>query len=114
MRGMTLAPLRMALRTGIAVLTALAVVAAIRLGKSPFGTLHRRGAQALERVGMSGEAGGKRRNVDSLTRGALDVAQIAALIGTAECDSDAGRSSTGGAADAVDILLGHVGQVEVH
>src|SRR4051794_16938265 len=113
MRGMTVAALRMALRTGVAVLAALTVVAAIGLGKGPFGTLHRRRAQALEGVGMSGEPGGKRHNLDPLARRALDVAQIAALVGAAECDRDAGRSGARGAADAVDILLGDVGQVEI-
>src|SRR5207248_2984181 len=114
MRGMTIAALRMALRTRVAVLAALTVVAAIGLGKSPFGTLHRSGAQALERVRVRGEPGGKRHNLDPLARGALDVAQITALVGAAERDRDAGGPSARGAADAVDILLGHVGQIEVH
>ena len=103
----------MALRTCVTVLAALAVVAAIGLGKSPFGTLHRRRAQALERVCVGGEAGRERRDVDPLTRRALDVAQIAALIGAAKSDGDAGRSGARRAADAVDILLGHFGQVVV-
>src|SRR5881275_3111290 len=67
MRGMTIAALRMALRTGVAVLAALTVVAAVGLGHRPLVALHRRGAQALERVGMSSEAGRERRNVDPLT-----------------------------------------------
>src|SRR5438270_7262482 len=62
MRGVTIAALRMALRTGVAVLAALAVVTAVGLGKSPFGTLHRSRAQALERVRVRGEPGGKRHN----------------------------------------------------
>src|SRR3954469_1463321 len=111
MRGMTIDALWMALRTCVAVLTALTVVAAVGLGKSPFGTLHRRRAQALERVGMSGEAGRERYNVDPLTRGALDVAQIAALVGATERNRNAGRSGARGPADAMDILLRHVGQV---
>src|SRR5258708_2299656 len=88
MRGMALDPLRVALRTRIAVLAPLAVVAAVGLGKSPFGTLHRRRAQALERVGVSGETGRERRYVNPLARRALDIAQIAALFGAAECDGD--------------------------
>ena len=43
----------------------------------------------------------------------LDVAQIAALVAAAEGDRDAVGAGARGAADAVDILLGHVGQVEV-
>ena len=50
---------------------------------------------------------------DLLARGALDVAQIAALVGRAEGDGDAVGAGARGAADAVDILLGNVGQVEV-
>src|SRR5260221_7769932 len=114
MRRMTIAALRMPLRTGVAVLAALTVVAAVGLGHWPLGTLHRRGAQALERVRMSSEAGRERNDLDPLTRCALDVAQIAALVGAAESDGDTGGSGARGAADAVDILLGHVGQVEVH
>ena len=48
-----------------------------------------------------------------LARGALDVAQVAALVRAAEGDRDAVGAGARGAADAVDILLGNVGQVEV-
>src|SRR5437763_3484959 len=64
MRGMTIAALRMALRTGVAVLAALTVLAAVGLGKSPFGTLYGRRPQALECIRMSDEALRKRDDLD--------------------------------------------------
>ena len=51
MRGMTVTTLRMPLRTGVAVLAALAVMATVGLGHRALGTLHDRRLEALERVG---------------------------------------------------------------
>src|SRR5579884_399046 len=109
--------LRMALRTIVAILAALALMPAIGLGMRPLLPLRlglRGGLQPLERFGRRGEIGRQRRDRNALPRRALDVAQVAALLGAAEGDCDPGCSGARGAADAMDILLGNVGQVEVH
>src|SRR5438270_8869675 len=117
MGGMAVRALRMTLLADITIAALIAVVAPIALGVRALAPLRlslRRRLQPLERVGMSSEAGRERRDVDPLARRALDVAQIAALVRAAEGDRDAGGSGARGAADAVDVLLGHVGKVEVH
>src|SRR5437868_11042704 len=107
MGGMAIRALRMTLLAVITIPALIAVVAPIALGVRALAPLRlslRGRLQPLERVSMSSEAGRERRNVDPLARRALDVPQIAALVGAAERDRDAGRSSARGAADAVDIL----------
>src|ERR1044071_3689145 len=53
----------------------------------------------------------RQRNADQ----PLDVAQIAHLLGAGDQrDGDAVSAGTRGATDAVDIGLGHVGQVVIH
>src|SRR5437764_10969339 len=117
MGGMAIRALRMTLLAVITIPALIAVVAPIALGVRALAPLRlslRRRLQPLERVGMSSEPGRERRNVDPLARRALDVAQIAALVRAAERDRDAGCAGACGTADAMDILLGHVGQIEVH
>ncbi len=69
--------------------------------------------EALDRFGGGGKAG--RQIFDhKLDPGqALDVAQIATLGVGAEGNRDPGRSGARGAADAVDILFGNFGQIEI-
>ena len=45
--------------------------------------------------------------------GPLDIAQVDALVGAAKGDRGSVRAGARGAADAVDILLGNIGQVEI-
>jgi len=65
--------------------------------------------QSLESLGSSNEALGKRGLGQLLASQSLDVAQVDALVGGAECDRGAIRAGARGAADTVDILLGNVG-----
>src|SRR6185369_5630188 len=101
----------------VAVPTLLAIVTAVGLSRGATMGAVRLGfgsrLEPLERLGLSHEVGGQRRNRNPLARRALDVAQIAALVGAAESDGDAVGAGPSGAADAVDILLGNVRQVEV-
>src|SRR5437868_9903933 len=116
MGGMPVRALRMTLLAVVAIAALIAVVAPVPLGIGALAPLRlglRSRLEALERLGGGGEAGGQRRNGDALARSPLDVAQIAALIRAAESDGDAVGAGARGAPDAVDILLGHVGQVEV-
>src|SRR6185312_2193745 len=116
MRRMALAALRVALRALVAVLAVLTFAAPVRLGRTAVRGLGFRGSrrlQALERFSRLGEACRQRRNVDLLPRRALDVAKVAALLVTAEGDGDAACARPRRAADAVDILLRDVGQVEI-
>src|SRR6185503_18171296 len=99
-RAMPVRPLRVALLTVVA-------VAALRGGG--FGGW----PQSLESLGVRHEVGGKWRDVNPLARDALDVAEVAALIRSAEGDGDAVCSGARGAADAVDILLRHFRKIEV-
>src|SRR5437870_2236907 len=57
----------------------------------------------------------RRKGIDGelLACQALDVAQVAALLVRAEGDRDARRAGARSAPDAVDILLGNVGQIEI-
>src|SRR3954470_12103787 len=118
-RGVPVGAVRVALLALVASLAALTVVAAVRLGRRTLETLRalrlrlRRRFQTAELFRRRDEIGGQRSNVDLLARGAFDVAQIAALLGAAEGDRDAVRPCARGTADAVDILLGDIGQVEV-
>src|SRR5947209_17456135 len=108
----------MPLLAGVAVLAALPVVAAVGLDELTLAALRvrasRRRLEALERLGRSHEIRRKRSNDDALTRGALDVAQVAALLRAAERQRNAVGAGASSAADAVDILLRNVRQVEVH
>src|SRR5690348_14744809 len=88
MRRMPFAALRMALLTIVALVAPLSVGAAMRLRCRPLGPLDWSRLQALERFGCGGEALRKRSQGDPLPRRALDVAQIAALVGAAEGDGD--------------------------
>src|SRR5205085_1391186 len=113
MRGMAFATLRMALLAVVAVAALIAVVAPVALGIVALAALRlslRSWLQALERLGIGHEVRRERRDRDLLARRALDVAQIAALVGAAESDGNAIGAGARGAADAVDILLRHVGQ----
>src|SRR4029078_13226810 len=109
----------MTLLAVVAILATLAIVAAIGLGRRALETLSRLGLrlgrrlQAFERFGRSGKTSRQRRHRDLLPRRALDVAQIAAFVVAAKSDRDAVGAGTRGATDAVNILLGNVGQVEV-
>src|SRR5206468_11307264 len=69
--------------------------------------------EPLERFGSGIEVGRQGHDRDALSRRALDVAQVTALLVAAERDRNAVGAGTRGAADAVDILLGYIGQVEV-
>ena len=69
--------------------------------------------QSLESLGSSNEALRKRRLGQLLASQSLDVAQVDALVGGAECDRRTISAGPGRTADAVDILLGNVGQVGV-
>src|SRR3954471_3242779 len=116
MSGMGLATLRMALLAIVAVAALLAIVAAIELGSRSLGALRRRlrcRLQPPEGVRRGGEVGGQRCDRDPLARRALDVLEVAALLRAAEGDRDSVRTRARRAADAMDILLRHVGQVEV-
>jgi hypothetical protein len=57
---------------------------------------------------------GTRGDCELLARPRRALAQVAALVRAAEGNCDARRSGARGAADAVDILLRNVGQVEIH
>ena len=71
------------------------------------------GFEPLERFRGRHEIGGERKNRNLLPRRALDVAQIAALLVAAEGERDAVGAGARGAADAVDILLRNIRQVEI-
>ena len=117
MSSVAFAPMRMALLAAVAVAALLAVVAAVGLGRRtlcPFRLRLDGRLQALERFGAGHEVGRQREDRQALARRALDVAQVAALVGSAEGNRDSVRAGAGGAADAVDILFRNVGQVEVH
>src|SRR4029079_5211258 len=104
MGGMAVAAVRMALLAIVAVAALLAIMTTIRPGVRALAPLRRRlgrGLEALERLGGGHEIGGEGSNGDLLPRGALDVAQVPALLGAAECNGDSGGSGTRGAADAV-------------
>ena len=62
---------------------------------------------------FGGEAFGKLHHLGLDARQLLDVAQVRPLIIRHEADRGARCAGPRGAADAVDILLGHVGQLEV-
>src|SRR2546430_5825134 len=123
---MPVGTLRMALLTVLAVLATLAVIAVLallpiaapmRLGRSAMRVLvlrRRRGLEPLEGFGSGHEIGRKRGYCDLLAGCPLDIAQVSPLLRAAESNCDARRSGPRGAADAVHILFGHVGQVEVH
>src|SRR6476620_9928081 len=91
MRGMTLATMRVTLLPVVAITTLLTVVAAVGLGERAFLTLRNglwRRLQALERFGRGRKVRRQRRYGDALPRRPLDIAQVAALIGSAEGDGD--------------------------
>ena len=115
---MAFGALRMALLAAVAVLAALAVVAAVGLGRRALaprcgGCALGAGFRRLNASAVAAKSAGQRSDRDLLARGPLDIAQIAALVGGAEGDRNAIRAGARGAADAVDILLGNVGQVEI-
>src|SRR6185295_875463 len=87
MRRVTLSPMRMTLLAIVAVAALLAIVATVGLGRGSAGCLCLwRRLQPLEPVEDGGEIGRERRNRDTLARRPFDVAQIAALLRTAESD----------------------------
>src|SRR5436190_16972518 len=107
-------PMGMALLTVVAIVAALAVSAAMRLERRALALLGLRlgrRLQTLERLGRGHEIGRQRSDVDLLARGPFDIAQIAPLLVAAEGNRDAVGAGSRGAADAVDILLGHVRQI---
>src|SRR3954453_21537071 len=111
MRRMAVGALRVALRSGVAVVSLLTVVPAIGLERRAVRTLgpsFDRRLEALERLGAGHEVRGQRHNRQALARGALDVAQVTALIRSAESDGDAVGAGARRAADAVNILFRHV------
>ncbi len=63
--------------------------------------------------GLGGEVLGQRHRARLHPGQPLDVAQIGLLIGRAEAQRDAIGPGPRGAADPVDVLFGHVGQLEV-
>src|SRR5260370_18277583 len=95
----------------VAVLAVLTIAAPMRLGRGAMRGLRlfgRRRLEPLEGLGRRREVGRKGGYCDPLARRAFDVAQIAALVCTAESNRDAGRSGARGAADAMAILPGPV------
>src|SRR6478672_1841636 len=114
---MAVGALRMTLRPAVAGVALLTVVPAIGLERRavrPLGPSLDRRLEALERLGAGHEVRRQRQERQALARGALDIAQVAALIGGAESNGDAVGAGARGAADAVDILFRNVRQVEVH
>lgn len=118
MAGMSVRPLLMPQLGGIPVLASLAFLSPTGLGRSRLGPRLRCAPrcwlQALECFGGDREIGWKRSDLDPLPRGALNVTQVAALIGAAKgnCHSSGARSRR--APDTVDILLGNIREVEIH
>src|SRR4029079_14189109 len=92
MRGMTLATMRVTLWPVVAITTLLTVVAAVGLGERSVLKLRQglwRRLQALERFGRGRKVRRQRRDGDALARRPLDIAQGAALVGSAEGDGEA-------------------------
>src|SRR4051794_26975668 len=102
------APLRMTLLAIVAIAPLLPVMTAVGLGRGTMPPMRlsrdRCRLEPLYRLGGSREVGRQRRDRDPLARRALDIAQIAALVRSAESDCDSGCAGAGRAADAVDIL----------
>src|SRR5207342_2580889 len=117
MRGVAIGPVRMTLLPIVAGLAALAVVTSVALSeRTAIGCcVARRGrrAECLERLERGGEIAWQRIDGQLLAGGPLDIAQVAALFARTESNRDAGRAGARGAANAVDILLGDIGQVEI-
>src|SRR5205085_11444763 len=116
-RRMTLATMRVTLLPVIPVTALLPVMATVGLGEKALLALGNglgRRLQSLERVRARHEIRGKRHHRQPLACRALNVPEIAALVGAAESNRDAVSSGTRGTTDAVHILLRHVGQVEIH
>ena len=112
-RRLSLRALPVALLARIAVLPPLTVMATVGLGRRPLMLLLRLSLwsrlEPLERFGSGIEVGRQGHDRNALARRALDVAQVTALLVAAEGDRNAVGASTRGAADAVDILLRHIG-----
>ena len=75
--------------------------------------LGRRQLERLQRLAAATKPSGSGRTSMRLAGQLLDVAQVDALVVGAEREGDALGAGARGAADAVDILLGHVGQVVI-
>src|SRR5689334_6657419 len=113
---MAVGAVRVAL-AAVAVAALLAVMATVGLGEDVLRALRLglgRGLEALECLRLCHEVRRELSDGQALASSALDVAQVAALVWSAEGDRDAVGAGARSAADAVDVLLRNVGQVVVH